>query len=156
MPATATEIPLGVHLTEHGGRLAVWSANATRIEACIFDPSDADWVATTIPLEPAGDGVWTAESRLLEPGTRYTLRADGPEAPGNVFDPGLHLLDPYARGLVRSASGEWRGYVQEEAPFDWGKDAQPRTALDHTVIYEAHVKGLTKLNPAVPEELRGT
>jgi len=156
MPATATEIPLGVRLTQHGGRLAVWSANATSIEACLFDPSDADWVAATLPLTRAGDGLWTVESKLLQPGVRYTLRADGPEAPGQVFDPGMHLLDPYARGLVRSASGEWRGYVQQEDPFDWGTSTHPRVGLDHTVIYEAHVKGLTKLNPAVPEELRGT
>jgi len=156
MPATATEYPLGVHLTPHGGRLAVWSANATSMEACLFDPGDADWVAATIPLERAGDDLWVVEHRNLEPGVRYTLRADGPEGPGHVFDPGVHLLDPYARGLVRSASGEWRGYVQEEDPFDWGGVAKPRTGLDHTVVYEAHVKGLTKLNPAVPEELRGT
>ncbi|MBO9578244.1 MAG: glycogen debranching enzyme [Microbacteriaceae bacterium] len=156
MPATATEVPLGVHLTAHGGRLAVWSANATAMEVCLFDRSDADWVAATIPLERADDGLWIVESRHLEPGVRYTLRADGPEGPGHVFDPGVHLLDPYARGLVRSASGEWRGYVQEEDPFDWGHARKPRTPLDHTVVYEAHVKGLTKLNPAVPEELRGT
>jgi glycogen operon protein len=156
MPATATETPLGVHLTPHGGRLAVWSANATSLEVCLFDAGDADWVAKTIPLERGDDGLWVVESRHLEPGVRYTLRADGPEGPGHVFDPGVHLLDPYARGLVRSASGEWRGYVQEEDPFDWGTSRKPRTGFDHSVIYEAHVKGLTKLNPAVPEELRGT
>ena len=156
MPATATALPLGVHRTEHGGRLAVWSANATAMEVCLFDPADADWVAATIPLEKADDDTWVVESRHLEPGVRYTLRADGPEGPGHVFDPGVHLLDPYARGLVRSVSGEWRGYVQEEDPFDWGSSEHPRTGLDHTVIYEAHVKGLTKLNPAIPEELRGT
>jgi len=163
MPAPA-DPPPGVpalldpstRLGVHAGRLAVWSANATSIEACLFDPADADWVAATLPLEPAGDGLWQVESRLLQPGVRYTLRADGPKEPGQVFDPGLHLLDPYARGLVRSASGEWRGYVQAEDPFDWGGSAHPRTGLDHTVLYEAHVKGLTKLNPAMPEELRGT
>jgi len=156
MPETVADVPLGVHRTGHGGRLAVWSAHASAIEACLFDPSDADRVAATIPLEPAGDGLWLAESRHLEPGARYSLRADGPEGPGHVFDPGVHLLDPYARGLVRSRDGDWRGYVQEEDPFDWGASAHPRTSLDHTVVYEAHVKGLTKLNPAVPEELRGT
>jgi len=156
MPETATDLPLGVHLTPHGGRLAVWSAHATSIEACLFDPHDADAIAARMPLEPVGDGLWALESRHLEPGVRYSLRADGPEGPGHVFDPGVNLLDPYARGLVRARSGEWRGYVQEEDPFDWGVSTHPRTGLDHTVVYEAHVKGLTKLNPAVPEELRGT
>jgi len=154
MPATATQVPLGVHPTAHGGRITVWSAHATAMEVCLFD--DADWVASAVPLEPVGGGLWVAESRHLEPGRRYTLRADGPEGPGHVFDPGVHLLDPYARGLERAAGGEWRGVVAETEPFDWGPSARPRTSLDHTVIYEAHVKGLTKLNPAVPEDLRGT
>jgi len=156
MPESVSDVPLGVHLGPHGGRIGVWSQHATAIEACLFDPSDADRVAARIPLEPVGGGLWAAESRALEPGVRYALRADGPEGPGHVFDPGVHLLDPYARGLVRSSGGEWRGYVQDEDHFDWGSSWHPRTGLDRTVVYEAHVKGLTKLNPAVPEELRGT
>jgi len=156
MPSAAEPpVALGVHLIPDGGRIGVWSANATRIEACIWDDA-GDAVTAAIPLDHGAGGHWIAESPLLVPGARYTLRADGPKGPGHAFDPGIHLLDPYARGLVRSASGEWRGYVQEEDPFDWGAARKPRTALDHTVIYELHVKGMTKLNPALPEELRGT
>jgi glycogen operon protein len=73
----------------------------------------------------------------------------------HAFDPSQNLLDPYARGLARTPNGEWRGYVQDGF-FDWGGVGKPRVPLDHTVLYEAHVKGLTKLNTAVPEELRGT
>jgi glycogen operon protein len=155
MPDAATT-QLGVHLTGDGGSIAVWSANATSIEACVWDADDPDWMGATIPLERGDDGTWVAESELLVPGGRYTLRADGPFGPGHAFDPGRDLLDPYARGLVRTPSGEWRCYVQEEDPFDWGDSVHPRTGLDHTVIYEAHVKGLTKLNAAIPEELRGS
>jgi len=165
MPDAATP-PLGVHLTAGGGLIAVWSAHATSIDLCVWDAHDPEWLRATIPLTrgalPRGahgtpePDVWYAESELLVPGARYTLRADGPYGPGHAFDPGQDLLDPYARGLVRTASGDWRCYVQEEEPFDWGDSAHPRTGLDHTLIYEAHVKGLTKLNPHVPDELRGS
>jgi len=168
MPDAAAP-PLGVHLTGHGGRIAVWSANATSMDLCVWDTRDPDWLQATIPLtrgalpsgghhshEVAEPDVWYAESDLLVPGARYTLRADGPYGPGHAFDSGQDLLDPYARGLVRTASGDWRCYVQEEEPFDWGDSVHPRTGLDHTVIYEAHVKGLTKLNPSIPDELRGS
>ena len=156
MPGADPLSQLGVHLGKRGGRIGVWSKNATAMQLCIFDGIDGDWVAKTLPMTRGDGDVWTVESKLLQPGVRYTVRADGDEVPGNVYDPGMHLLDPYARGLVRSASGEWRSYVQEPDAFDWGTSRKPKTALDHTVVYEAHVKGLTKLNPAVPEELRGT
>jgi len=156
MPSAERPVPLGVHRTGRGGRIAVWSAHATAIEVCLFDGADLDWIAATIELERGPGDVWSAESRLLEPGVRYTLRVDGPTGPGHVFDRTTHLLDPYARGLVRTPGGEWRGYVQDEDGFDWGGIEKPGTKLDHTVVYEAHVKGLTKLSPSVPAELRGT
>lgn len=147
---------LGIRLGRRGGRIGVWSSAAESMELCLFDGVDGDWVERTLPLERGAGDVWTVESKLIEPGIRYTIRADGPDSPGNVFDPGMHLLDPYARGLVRSASGEWRCYVQEEDHFDWGASVKPAMPLDRTVVYEAHVKGLTKLNPDLPEQLRGT
>ncbi len=146
---------LGVHLTSRGGELRVWSANATSIELCIFDENDADWVAKRIPLVRGEGDVWSATTRSLQVGTSYALSVDGPEGPTHDFDPDRFLLDPYARGLARTRDGGWRGYVQDTA-FDWGGVAKPGISLDHTVVYEAHVKGLTKLHPDVPEELRGT
>ena len=146
---------LGVHLTSRGGELRVWSANATSIELCIFDENDADWVAKRIPLVRGEGDVWSATTRSLQVGTSYALSVDGPEGPTHDFDPDRFLLDPYARGLARTRDGGWRGYVQDTA-FDWGGVAKPGIPLDHTVVYEAHVKGLTKLHPDVPEELRGT
>ena len=147
---------LGVRLAPGGGTLRVWSASATSLELCLFDDKDASWVSTVLPLTKGEGDVWSVTSELLVPGARYSLRADGPAAPGNVFDPKLHLIDPYARGLARTASGDWRGYVQEPDTFDWGSSTKPRVGLDHTVIYEAHAKGISRLNPDVPEELRGT
>jgi glycogen operon protein len=147
---------LGVTLTAKGGQLRVWSGNATGLELCLFDEKDPNWVTKTLPMVRDDAGVWSATSRLLKPGVRYSIRASGPSTPGSSFDPALHLIDPYARGLARTASGEWRGYVQEPDTFDWGHSKKPRVGLDHTVLYEAHAKGISKLNPDVPEELRGT
>lgn len=148
---------LGVHLNgDAGGTLGVWSAHAERIEVCLHDANDPDRITATLPLSRGADDIWSVQSEALVTGTRYTLRADGPRGAGHAFDPGLHLLDPYARGLTRTDDGDWLGYVQEEDPFDWGGVRAPRTALDHSVIYELHVKGMTKLNQAIPEELRGT
>jgi glycogen operon protein len=144
---------LGVTLGPEGGTIRVHSASAASIELCLFSPKDPAWVTATVPLAKDGDDVWSATTPRLTAGTTYSLRASGPD--GGRFDPGLHLLDPYARGLVRTPAGDWRSSVVDD-PFDWGGVGRPETPLDRTIIYEAHVKGLTKLNPAVPEELRGS
>lgn len=146
---------LGVRLTATGGELRVWSANATAIDLCLFSVNDPNWVATTIPLHRDDHSVWSAASALLTPGTRYSLRASGPSGQNHAYDPTLHLLDPYSTGLARTPGGGWRSYVQDDA-FDWAGSVKPNIPLDHTVIYEAHAKGLSKQNPAVPEHLRGT
>jgi glycogen operon protein len=156
MPAADPLADLGVILTSKGGQLRVWSASATSMELCLFDDKDAGWVAKTVPMSKGDGDVWSATSKLLVPGMRYSIRADGPTSPGNAFDPALHLIDPYARGLARTSNGDWRGYVQEPDTFDWGHSRKPRIGMDHTVLYEAHAKGISKLNPDVPEELRGT
>ncbi|MCU1417064.1 MAG: glgX [Schumannella sp.] len=146
---------LGVHVSGRGGEVRVWSGSATGIDLCIFDGKDPSEVSKTVPLSRDAHGVWSATTRALAPGTYYALRASGPTGPQHAFDPARNLIDPYARGLARTPDGEWRSYVQD-GWFDWGGVQKPRTALDHTVIYEAHVRGLTQLNPDMPDELRGT
>jgi glycogen operon protein len=146
MPSEDPLRDLGVRVTPRGGQIRVWSGSASSIDLCIFDGPDPAQVTKTVPLSRDVHGVWSATTRALSPGTAYALRVDGRET---------ELLDPYARGLARTPDGTWRGYVQD-GWFDWGGVRKPRTPLDHTVIYEAHVKGLTKLNPDIPEELRGT
>jgi glycogen operon protein len=155
VPVTDPLQNLGVRATPNGGTLRVWSASATGIDLCLFGDKDPSWVAEKIPLVRDDANVWSTTSPKLKPGTRYSLQASGPTGPSQAFDPKLHLIDPYARGLARTANGEWRSYVQDDA-FDWAGVKKPNTALDHTVIYEAHARGISKLNPAVPEELRGT
>ncbi len=142
---------LGVRSDGKSGTLRVWSKNATGLELCLFDSKDAGWIVETIPMECDEHGVWEASSDRLVP----SVRASGPGGATHRFDPIRDLLDPYARGLARARDGNWRSYVQD-ASFDWGTTVKPGIPLDHTVLYEAHAKGLTKLNPALPEKLRGT
>jgi glycogen operon protein len=146
---------LGVRVKPDGGELRVWSAHATAIELCIFNDKDPNWVAESIPLTKDAADVWSGTSPRLVAGARYSLRATGPTGANHKFDSSLHLIDPYSRGLARTAAGDWRSYVQDDA-FDWNGTKKPNTPLDHTVIYEAHAKGISKLNPTVPEDLRGT
>ncbi len=146
---------LGVRVENGVGTLRIWSANATELDLCIFDDRDAGWIVLTVPMTHGAGDVWEASSSMLVPGTRYSVRASGPGGPQHRFDPTRDLLDPYARGLARALDGNWRSYVQDDS-FDWGGVTKPGVPLDHTVLYEAHAKGLTKLNPAIPEELRGT
>ena len=146
---------MGVVLLPDGGRLRVWSGAADAVDLVVFDDTDLDWITATQPLTPVGDGVWEITSPLLRPGTRYAVRVDGPPGPGNTFNPGTLLLDPYARGLVRTGFDGWRSAVVDGA-FDWGGVAKPAVPWDRTVVYEGHLKGLSKRHPDVPGALRGT
>jgi glycogen operon protein len=155
MPPTDPLRDLGVRQTSRGGTLRVWSRHATGMELVVFDEKDPSWVTAVSPMTKDAGDVWSVASPLLTTGARYAIRASGPTGNTHDFDPTRNLIDPYSRGLARTSAGEWRSYVQDDA-FDWGDSARPDTDLDHTVIYEAHVKGLTKSNLSVPEDLRGT
>ena len=156
MPEADSLADLGVILSPTGGELRVWSASATSIELCLFDERDASWIEKRLLLDRGAGDVWSVSTPDLVAGVRYSVRATGPTTPGHAFDPDLHLIDPYARGLARTESGDWRGYVQEPDTFDWGHSTKPGIGMDHTVMYEVHAKGISKLNPDVPEHLRGT
>ncbi|MDQ0575662.1 glycogen debranching protein GlgX [Agromyces albus] len=146
---------LGVQADADGGRIRIWSENATSVDLVIFDPNDLEWATDRVALERDDHGVWHGPSEALVPGARYGLRVDGPAGPSHAFNPVHTLLDPYARGLSPADDGSWRGAVLGNH-LDWGDSAKPHVPLDHTVVYETHVRGFSKLNPAIPEELRGT
>ncbi|MDN4596437.1 glycogen debranching protein GlgX [Leifsonia virtsii] len=146
---------LGVRVGPQAGELRVFSASADAMELCLFDETDPNWLVKSVPMTRDANGVWVGRSRSLTVGTRYALRVSGPNAPANSFDPEALLIDPYARGLVHVGGDGWRSVVVPDG-FDWGDARKPGTPLDHTVIYEAHVKGISRLNPDVPEELRGS
>ncbi len=146
---------LGVRLHDGVATIRVWSGTADTVELVVCDDHDLDWVTDTVPLERDAGGIWQATTALLRPGTRYALRVSGPTAAGNMFNAETLLLDPYARGLVSGGVGDWRSVVVDEA-FDWGGVGKPGVPLDRTVLYEGHVKGLSKRHPDVPPALHGT
>ncbi|MGO2746324.1 glycogen debranching protein GlgX [Microbacterium sp.] len=147
---------LGVRRHDDGATLRVWSQNASSMTLVVFDETDLDWVTDEAALQPRSDGVWEVTTPLLQPGTRYALRVSGPHGPGNTFNPETLLLDPYARGLAQGDGyDDWRSVVIEDG-FDWGGVEKPRVPMDRTVIYEAHLKGVSKRHPDVPPALHGT
>ncbi|GAA3626749.1 glycogen debranching protein GlgX [Microbacterium awajiense] len=146
---------LGVSLGVDGGTIRVWSGAADAMELVVFDDADLDWAVETLPMQQVGGGVWQATSPLLRAGTRYAVRVDGPHGAGNTFNRGSLLVEPYSRGLAGDGISDWRSVVVDGG-FDWGGVAKPAVPLDRTVLYEGHVKGMTKRHPGVPPALHGT
>jgi isoamylase len=171
---------LGAAYDGYGTNFALFSDNATRVELCLFDPSgEVETARLTLP-EMEG-GIWYGYLPGIGPGQAYGYRVHGPHAPleGHRFNPAKLLLDPYARELRGSLTWDDAlfGYpiggedteidLRDSAPFmpravvvdpdfDWEADAALRRPWSDTVIYEAHVKGLTMRHPDVPEDARGT
>ncbi len=159
MPSPDPLHDLGVRTGADGGRIRVWSQHATSVDLEVFADGDLGWAVERTPLARDEHGVWEAASSALVPGARYGLRVDGPAGSGHAFNAAHTLLDPYARGLSPAPDGSWRGVVLDDLSatgFDWGGVVKPRVPLDHAVVYETHVRGFSKLNPAIPERLRGT
>lgn len=146
---------LGITVHDGVGTLRVWSGEATSIELVLFDSIDLDWITETIPLTRTDGSVWEVTTASLVPGTRYAIRVDGPHRPGDTFNPQTLLIEPYSKGLVAGGLGDWRSVVIEGG-FDWQGVTKPGTPLDRTVIYEAHLKGMTKRHPDIPPALHGT
>uniref|UniRef100_UPI0035B2F8A6 glycogen debranching protein GlgX n=1 Tax=Paracoccus sp. TaxID=267 RepID=UPI0035B2F8A6 len=165
--------PLGASLDGDGVNFALFSQHAERVDLCLFDGNDRE---TRIPLPEREGHIWHGHVAGLMPGQRYGYRVHGPYRPrdGHRFNPNKLLIDPYARRLTGSPRphdallGYRTGHPdadlsfdrRDSAPhmprcvvvdpaFDWGDDRPPRRPLAETVIYEAHVRGLTMLHPAV-------
>ncbi len=174
--------PLGATFDGLGVNFAVYSANADRIELCLFDPSGKREIGR-ITLPECTDEVFHGYLPDAGPGLLYGYRAHGRYAPqeGHRFNPNKLLLDPYARRLAGQIKwtdalhGYKVGHAKEDLSFDkrdsapampkavvvddhwdWSRDTNPNTPWSETVIYEAHVKGLTKLMELVPAQERGT
>ncbi|MBC7158544.1 MAG: glycogen debranching protein GlgX, partial [Porphyrobacter sp.] len=174
--------PLGATFDGLGVNFAVFSANADRIELCLFDPQGGRQVAC-LELPEWTDEVWHGYLPYARPGLLYGFRAHGPWEPeqGHRFNPNKLLLDPYAKMLsgeirwsdalhayrLRSPRKDLSFDRRDSAPampksvvmaegFDWTGDQRPAVPWSDTVIYEAHVKGLTKLLEDVPRRERGT
>jgi len=175
--------PLGATWDGAGVNFAIFSEHATRVELCLFDSPAAEHESARIPLPEQTDMVWHGYLPGVWPGQLYGYRVHGPWAPleGHRFNPAKVVLDPYAKAIGRTLrwADELHGHVvghpnedlerdeRDNAPwaplaavidssFTWGDDRRPGTAWHKTIIYEAHVKGFSKLHPDVPEPLRGT
>ena len=146
---------LGVTLSPDGGTLRVWSANATAMTLVIFDDTDLDWIVEEVPLTVDEYRVWSVTTPHLGHGARYGVRADGPNDASLTYNAQNVLVDPYARGLVEAGYDSWRCAVVDNS-FDWGGVQKPRVHAEDTVIYEGHVKGMTKRHPLIPPALHGT
>ncbi len=175
--------PLGATYDGHGVNFAVFSEHATRVELCLFDSISSQRESHCIPLTEQTDIVWHGYLPDVKPGQLYGYRVHGPYAPahGHRFNANKIVLDPYAKAIGRDIrwSDKMFGYkigdpagdlsfddrdnaafaplgVVTNPKFRWGKDKRPRTPWHRTIIYEAHVRGMTMRHPEVPEHLRGT
>ena len=173
--------PLGATWDGLGVNFALFSAHATKVELCLFD-AKGERELERIVMPEYTDEVFHCYLPDARPGTVYGYRVHGPYEPenGHRFNPNKLLLDPYAKGLVgalkwdpshfgyQMESGDDLSFDERDsAPFmpksrvvdpafTWGHDRRPNIPWADTIFYETHVKGFTKLHPALPEELRGT
>jgi isoamylase len=169
--------PFGPSYDGSGTNFALFSEVAQMVDLCLFDDAGAE---RRVRLEEVDAFSWHAYLPNVGPGQRYGYRVHGPYAPdeGVRCNPRKLLLDPYARAIEGHI--DWNsscyGYdlenpsavnIEDSAPhvfksvvhhphFDWFGDKPPNRPLHETVIYEAHLKGLTRCHPEVPEALRGT
>ncbi len=169
--------PLGATYDGAGTNFGLFSETAESVELCLID---ADGTETRVNMTERAAFVWHAYLPRITPGQRYGYRVHGPYEPkrGHRCDPSKLLIDPYAKALEGEI--DWApacfSYVfgspdkrntEDSAPhtmrsvvinpfFDWQEDRPPRHAYHETVIYEAHVKGLTQTHPDIPDEIRGT
>jgi isoamylase len=169
--------PLGATYDGAGTNFGLFSEVADRVELCLFDDEGTE---SRTELREVDGFVWHGYLPGISPGQRYGYRVHGPYNPaaGQRCNPAKLLLDPYAKAIDghvtwgqpvfsypfghpdRRNNTDSAPYVPRSAVinpyFDWGLDRPPRTPYHETVIYEAHVRGLTKEHPVVPEEQRGT
>ena len=174
--------PLGATWDGSGVNFALFSANAEKVELCLFDPAGRRQT-DRIALPEQTHEVWHGYLPDVRPGQLYGYRVSGPYEPsrGHRFNPHKLLIDPYAKALVGdlkwhdACHGYRVGSPREDFSFDrrdsafvmpkcqvvdtahtWGDDIRPRRPWAETVIYEAHVKGMTARHPDLPPPLRGT
>ncbi len=181
LPVTAVwpgdSYPLGATYDGAGTNFGLFSEVAQRVELCLFDD---DGTENRVDLHEVDGFVWHGYLPGVGPGQRYGYRVHGPYDPaaGHRCNPHKLLLDPYAKAIEGHV--DWGQAVfsypfghpdrrnnADSAPhvprsvvinpyFEWNRERPPRTPYHETVIYEAHVRGLTKEHPVIPEEQRGT
>ena len=169
--------PMGATYDGSGVNFALFSEVATAVELCLIDEAGNE---ERVPVTEVDGFVWHCYLPGVAPGTRYGYRVYGPYEPeaGQRCNPNKILLDPYAKAIdgqiandqalfsydfddpsvinTEDSLGKTMLSVVVNPFFDWGHDRPPRHGYHETVIYEAHVKGLTMTHPDIPEAIRGT
>ena len=169
--------PLGATFNGSGVNFALFSEVADRVELCLIADDGAE---TRVELTEVDGYVWHGFVPTIQPGQRYGFRVHGPFDPpnGHRCNPAKLLLDPYAKAIDGQIDGDRSLFSYELGDplefnesdslghtmlsvvinpfFDWGHDRPPRHEYHNTVIYEAHVRGLSMTHPEVPDHIRGT
>ena len=169
--------PLGATYDGTGTNFALFSEIADAVELCLIDDDGSE---TRVALIEVDGFVWHGYLPLVQPGQRYGYRVHGPYDPANGHrcDPSKLLLDPYGKSFDGNFDGDPSlfsysfddpderntddslGHTMTTVVinpfFDWGYDRSPNIPYHQTVIYEAHVKGMTMTHPGIPEGIRGT
>ncbi|HEX2809543.1 MAG TPA: glycogen debranching enzyme, partial [Kineosporiaceae bacterium] len=169
--------PLGATFDGSGTNFAVFSEAADKVELCLID---ADGAQERVELSEVDGFVWHCYLPRIVPGQRYGYRVTGRFDPdtGNRCNPAKLLLDPYAKAVEGQIDGDESLFsyrfddpsslndddslghtmlsVVVNPYFDWGNDRPPRREYHETIIYEAHVKGLTMTHPGIPDDIRGS
>ena len=172
--------PLGASYDGAGVNFALFSQVAEKVELCLFDDNDNE---TRVAMTEQNSYVWHNYIPGLQPGQRYGYRVYGPFDPdrGLRCNPNKLLLDPYAKAIEGNIDGDESLFsywfkspdsitamndldsaahtmksVVVNQYFDWGNDQHPNIPYHDSVIYEAHVRGMTNLNQDVPPDIRGT
>lgn len=173
--------PLGATFDGTGTNFALFSEVAERVELCLIDEApDGSRIETRVDLIEVDAFVWHAYLPSVQPGQLYGYRVHGPYDPDNGLrcNPNKLLLDPYAKAVHGEIDWDESLFPykfddpdarndDDSGPhamlgvvinpfFDWAGDRHPRTPYAESVIYEAHVKGLTMTHPDIPEDIRGT
>lgn len=172
--------PLGATFDGVGTNFALFTRVAERVELCLFD---GDGTETRLEMNEQNSFVWHNYLPGIQPGQRYGYRVYGPYNPsaGQRCNPAKLLLDPYAKAIqgdldddeslysyyfddpdntlnvnVLDSAAHTMKSVVVNPYFDWGNDRRPQIPYNDSIIYEAHVRGMTNLNPEVPSDIRGT
>lgn len=175
--------PLGATWDGEGVNFSLYADNATGVDLCLFKTKEDKKEYLRIPLTERSHQIWHIYIPDIGPGQLYGYRVNGPYDPtnGHRFNHNKLLIDPYAKAIAgtikwhKSLFGYEMGHKNadlsfsktDSAPyipksvvidpsFDWEGDKRPKYPYHKSIIYEAHVKGLTKLLPDIPEEIRGT
>ncbi len=175
--------PLGATWNGDGVNFALYADNATKVELCLFTSEGGHGENLTVEVEERSHQIWHVFLPGVKPGQLYGYRVHGPYEPhnGHRYNHNKLLIDPYAKAIAGTI--EWNdalfGYdinhededlsfseldsadyipksVVVDTNYDWEGDRHPKIPYHKTVIYEAHVKGFTRMHPEIPEEIRGT